>query len=61
MHENCQEGEGRIKEACGVFGIYDPDGEDVAGTITMGSPPCSTGDRNPAGLQYAIPKDPREI
>lgn len=36
MHENCQEGEGRIKEACGVFGIYDPDGEDVAGTIYYG-------------------------
>lgn len=36
MHENCQEGEGRTKEACGVFGIYDPDGEDVAGTIYYG-------------------------
>lgn len=28
--------EGRIKEACGVFGIYHPSGEDVAGSIYYG-------------------------
>ncbi|MFG6332419.1 MAG: amidophosphoribosyltransferase [Lachnospiraceae bacterium] len=28
--------DGRIKEACGVFGIYDPEGEDVADTVCYG-------------------------
>ena len=28
--------ESRIKEACGVFGIFNPDGEDVADSIYYG-------------------------
>ena len=45
----------RIKEACGVFGIYNPHGEDAA------SLPCSTVDRNPAESLCLTPAVPREI
>ena len=38
----------RIKEACGVFGIYNPHGEDAASSIYYGLSSCSTVDRNPA-------------
>jgi len=36
-----------VKEECGVFGIYDLDGGNIAPFI-MVLPRCSTGDRSPA-------------
>ena len=36
MQEEYQGGSSRIKEACGVFGIYDPGREDVADTVYYG-------------------------
>lgn len=45
------ETEDRLKEECGVFGMYDFDGWDVASTIYYGSLPCSTEGRKAAVLQ----------
>ena len=45
-----------LHEECGVFGMYDFDGHDVART---GCSLCSTGDRRAVVLQYRIPKDQR--
>lgn len=43
-----------LHEECGVFGMYDFDGADVASTI-MDCLPCSTVARRAAVLQSAIP------
>lgn len=45
-------------EECGVFGMYDLDGNDVASTIYYGLLRCSTEDRKVAVLQYQTPADP---
>ena len=45
-----------IKEECGVFGLYDLDGNDVTASIYYGLHLCSIVDRRPADLQYPIPK-----
>lgn len=37
-----------VKEECGVFGIYDFEGREVASTIYYGLLRCSTGDRKAA-------------
>lgn len=41
-------GADKLREECGVFGMYDFDGNDVAGPYTTGFLPCSTGDRKAA-------------
>ena len=45
-----------IKEECGVFGIYDLDGNDVTASIYYGLTSLQHRDRRPADLQYPIPK-----
>lgn len=42
-----------LHEECGVFGMYDFDGGDVASTIYYGLFACSTADRRAAVLQSA--------
>ncbi len=49
-----------LKEACGVFGIYDFDGQDVVSTIYYGLLRCSTEDRRAAGSQSARRADRKE-
>ena len=46
-----------LHEECGVFGIYDLDGQDVASTIYMACSPCSTVDRRAAVSQSARHRD----
>ena len=46
----------KLKEACGVFGIYDPEGDLRHIPFTWGSMPCSTAARNPAASQSATQK-----
>lgn len=41
-------GADKLREECGVFGMYDFDGNDVARAIYYGLLPCSTGDRKAA-------------
>ena len=43
-------------EECGVFGIYDFDGNDIASTITMDYLHSSTEGRKAVVLQYQTPK-----
>ena len=50
-------GADKLREECGVFGIYDLDGNDVLSI--MGFLPCSTGDRKAAALRSAIQRDQR--
>lgn len=52
-------GADKLREECGVFGIYDLDGNDVASTVYYGLLPCSTGDRKAAALRSAIQRDQR--
>ena len=44
----------KLGEECGVFGIYDFDGNDVASTIYYGLLPSSIEDRKAVELQYLI-------
>ena len=48
-----------LHEECGVFGMYDFDGGDVASTIYYGLL-CSTEDRKAVVLQSARQRDRRE-
>ena len=51
-----------IKEECGVFGIYDLDGNDVTSSIYYGLDIlCSTVVRKPVAWQYRILRDPLEM
>ena len=47
-------------EECGVIGVYDFQGRNVASDIYYGCLRCSTEDRKAAGLQSAIRKASRE-
>ncbi len=50
-----------LHEECGVFGVYDLDGGDVASTIYYGLfRSCSTEDRKAAVLRSAIQKARKE-
>mgnify|MGYP003098100215 CR=1 FL=1 len=57
IHEQYEEDE-KLREECGVFGIYDFDGNDVASTIYYGLP-CSTEDRRAAASLSAIRTAPK--
>ena len=46
-----------IHEECGVFGMYDLDGGEVASMVYL---PCSTEDRKAVVSQSAIRKDQKE-
>ena len=48
----------RIKEACGVFGIFNPHGEDAAPFVYYGLSSCSIAGRNPAESPCSIQADP---
>ena len=51
-----------IKEECGVFGIYDLDGNDVTSSIYYGLTSfCSTVARKPVAWQYRIRRDLLEM
>ncbi len=50
-----------IKEECGVFGIYDLDGNDVTSSIYYGLTSCSTVVRKPVAWQYRILRDLLEM
>lgn len=57
IHEQYEEDE-KLREECGVFGIYDFDGNDVALRFITAYLPCSTEDRRAAarGQRYERPQ-----
>lgn len=50
-----------IKEECGVFGIYDLDGNDVTSSIYYGLTSLRTVVRKPVAWQYRTPRDLLEM
>ena len=62
MNQNLMDfdiGADKLREECGVFGMYDFDGNDVARTYTMGFLPCSTGDRKAAVVAVSDTEGPK--
>lgn len=55
------EQEDKLKEECGVFGIYNPDGSAAAPSIYYGFLLCSTADRKPAVLPSVTQMARKEI
>lgn len=53
-------GDSGLHEECGVFGMYDFDGGDVASTIYYGLLHCSTVDRRAVVLRSVRRTDQRE-
>lgn len=51
----------RIKEACGVFGIYNPHGEDAASSIYYGLSSLQHRGQESAESLCLTPAVPREI
>ncbi len=60
-NKNTYTDNGRIKEECGVFGIFNPHGEDAASTIYYGLSSLQHRGQESAGLPCLTPAGQKEI